>query len=294
MAIPPRVVPRRAEATDLMQINPSGRVNFQGRAVGSPPQVRASNTVQQPTPYIGKTAPNKGLFMLAEGLQYFNAEIGKLAYTQRKEWEEGQVEKAKTDAIVDPAKVAEVFKVGIDKAAEQGLFPTNAHPKYRFAYLAQGAQNMALMGLPAFLAGKTTSLTTADSTEPIESTINSYIDEYANTSGLVNSPMAYAAFREAAFPEAVRVAADTRQKREKNFNAARLEGLEQNINGQTTSLLSAMSIEKESDRDMATSQVLRGLQTTYNNIRNDFPLVDSTKQFTSSFIASLNASVANG
>jgi GH24 family phage-related lysozyme (muramidase) len=294
MAIPPRVVPRRAEASDLMQINPSGRVNFQGRAVGSPPQVRASSTVQQPTPYIGKTAPDKGLFMLAEGLQYFNAEIGKLAFTQRKEWESGQVEKGKTDAIVDPAKVSEVFKIGLDKAAEQGLFPKHAHPSYRFAYLQQGAENLALTGLPAFLEDRAKALTSADSTEPIESTLNTSIDEFANNSGITSSPMAYAAFREAAFPSMLRVVADTRKKREENFNTARLEGLEQNINGQTTGLLSSMSIEKESDRDMATGLALRNLQTTFDNIRKNYPEVNATKQFTSSFLASLNASVSNG
>ena len=294
MAIPPRVVPRRAEPTDLMKVTPSGRVDFQGQSVGTPPQVRASSAVQQPTPYVGKTAPDKGLFMLAEGLQYFNAEIGKLAYTQRQQWEEGQVEKATAEAITNPDKVAEVFRVGLDKATEQGLFPRNAHPKYRIAYLEQGAKNMALMGLPAVLEEKARSLTTADSTEPIESTLNAFIDEYANDSGLTSSPIAYAAFREAAFPATLRVAADTRQKREENFNNARLEGLEQNINGQATALLSAMSIEKETDRDIATSQSLRGLQTTYNNIRRDFPQVDATKEFTSSFLSSLNASVYNG
>ena len=294
MAIPPRVVPRRAEASDLMQINPSGRVNFQGRAVGNPPQVRASSTVQQPTPYIGKTAPDKGLFMLAEGLQYFNAEIGKLAYTQRKEWEGSQVEKAKTDAIVDPTKVAEVFKLGIDKAAEQGLFPKNAHPRYRFAYLEQGAKNMALTGLPAFLEGKAESLTTADSTEPIESTLSTYIDEYANSSGVTSSPLAYAAFREAAFPEVLRVAASTRRARETNFNNARLEGLDQNISGLTRGLIEGLKLENDNDRSLAADASIRDIQTTYDNIRRDFPQVDATKQFTSSFVAGLNASVNNG
>ena len=294
MAIPPRVVPRRAEATDLMQINPSGRVNFQGRAVGSPPQVRASSTVQQPTPYVGKTAPDKGLFMLAEGLQYFNAEIGKLAFTQRKEWEEGQVEKAKTEAIVDPAKVAEVFKVGLDKATEQGLFPRNAHPVYRFAYLQQGAKNMALTGLPAFLADKAQALTTADSTEPIESTLNSYIDEYANSAGLTDSPMAYAAFREAAFPEVLRVASTTRKEREDNFNTARLEGLDQNISGLTKGFIEGLKIENDNDRSLAAAASIRELQTSYDNIRDDFPQVNATKQFTSSFVSGLNAAVNNG
>jgi GH24 family phage-related lysozyme (muramidase) len=277
-----------------MQINPSGRVNFQGRAVGSPPQVRASSTVQQPTPYIGKTAPDKGLFMLAEGLQYFNAEIGKLAFTQRKEWESGQVEKGKTDAIVDPAKVSEVFKIGLDKAAEQGLFPKNAHPRYRFAYLEQGAKNMALTGLPAFLEGKAESLTTADSTEPIESTLSTYIDEYANNSGVTSSPLAYAAFREAAFPEVLRVAASTRRARETNFNNARLEGLDQNISGLTRGLIEGLKLENDNDRSLAADASIRDIQTTYDNIRRDFPQVDATKQFTSSFVAGLNASVNNG
>lgn len=294
MAIPPRVVPRRAEPTDLMKVTPSGRVNFQGLGSGSVPQVRASSSVQQPTPYIGKAARRTDLFALAEGLQYFNGEIGKLAYTQRKEWEEGQVEKAKTEAIINPEKTAEVFRMGLDNATEKGLFPRNAHPKFRLAYLEQGAKNIALSGLPAYLEEKTQSLSSADSTEPIESTINALVDQYANENGLSESPIAYAAFRESAFPSVLRVSSARREEREKNFNTARVEGLEQNINGQTTSLLSAMSLDKEVDRELATDLAMRNLQTTYNNIRKDFPQLDATKEFTSSFISSLNSSVSNG
>jgi GH24 family phage-related lysozyme (muramidase) len=294
MAVPPRVLPRRAEPTDLMKVTPSGQVNFQGRASGGVPQVRASSAIQQPTPYIGKAAKRTDLFELAEGLQYFNGEIGKLAYTQRQQWEEGQVEKAKTEAITNPEKTAEVFRMGLDKATEQGLFPRYAHPKYRLAYLEQGAKNIALSGLPAFLEEKTQSLASADSTEPIEATINSLVDQYANESGISQSPIAYAAFRESAFPSVLRVGSARREERERNFNTARVEGLEQNINGQTSSLLSAMSLDKEADREIATDLAMRNLQTTYDNIRRDFPQLDATKQFTSSFISSLNSSVSNG
>lgn len=294
MAVPPRVTPRRAEPTDLIKVTPSGRVNFQGQSVGAPPQVRASSAVQQPTPYIGKPAPRTDLLTLAEGLQYFNGEIGKLAYTQRQQWEESQVEKAKTEAITDPAKVAEVFRVGLDKAVEQGLFPRNAHPKYRFAYFEQGAKNMAITGLPAFLEEKAQSLTTADSTEPIDSTLNTLIDEYANSSGLANSPIAYAAFREAAFPVAVRVSADTRTKREQNFNEARIEGLDQTISGLSRGLIEGMKLENDNDRELAVEASMRDLQTVYDSIRRDFPQVDATKQFTGSFISGLNAAVNSG
>jgi GH24 family phage-related lysozyme (muramidase) len=293
MAIPPRVVPRREAPTDLMKVTPSGRVNFQGLG-GSVPQVRASSSVQQPTPFIGKAAPRTDLFQLAEGLQYFNGEIGKLAYTQRQQWEESQVEKAKTEAITNPEKVAEVFRVGLDKAVEQGLFPRNAHPKYRFAYLEQGAKNIALTGLPAFLEEKAQKLTTADSTEPIEATLNTYIDEFASNSGLAESPIAYAAFREAAFPATLRVAADTRKKREDNFNAARVEGLDQTISGLTGGLISSASVESDTDRALAIDASYRDLQTVYDSIRRDFPQIDATKQFTGSFISGLNASVNRG
>jgi GH24 family phage-related lysozyme (muramidase) len=44
---------------------------------------------------------------------------------------------------------------------------------------------------------------------------------------------------------------------------------------------------------MATSLAIREIQTVYNNIRRDYPEVDSTKQFTSSFLSSLNSSVTN-
>jgi GH24 family phage-related lysozyme (muramidase) len=294
MAVPPRVTPRRSEPTDLMKVTPSGRVNFQGQSVSAPPQVRASSAVQQPTPYVGKAASDKGLFMLAEGLQYFNAEIGKLAYTQRQQWEEGQVEKARTEAVTNPDKVAEVFRVGLDKAVEQGLFPRNAHPKYRFAYLEQGAKNMALSGLPAFLEEKARSLTTADSTEPIESTLNAYIDEYANTSGLTSSPIAYAAFREAAFPTTLRVAADTRKKREDNFNEARVEGLDQTISGLSRGLIEGLKLESDNDRLLAADASYRDLQTVYDSIRKDFPQIDATKQFTGAFVSGLNSAVNNG
>jgi GH24 family phage-related lysozyme (muramidase) len=276
-----------------MKVTPSGRVNFQGLG-GSVPQVRASSSVQQPTPFIGKAAPRTDLFQLAEGLQYFNGEIGKLAYTQRQQWEESQVEKAKTEAITNPEKVAEVFRVGLDKAVEQGLFPRNAHPKYRFAYLEQGAKNIALTGLPAFLEEKAQKLTTADSTEPIEATLNTYIDEFASNSGLAESPIAYAAFREAAFPATLRVAADTRKKREDNFNAARVEGLDQTISGLTGGLISSASVESDTDRALAIDASYRDLQTVYDSIRRDFPQIDATKQFTGSFISGLNASVNRG
>ena len=294
MAVPPRVTPRRSEPTDLMKVTPSGKVSFQNQSVATPPQVRASSAVQQPTPYVGKTAPDKGLFMLAEGLQYFNAEIGKLAYTQRQQWEEGQVEKATADAVTNPDKVAEVFRVGLDRATEQGLFPRNAHPKYRIAYLEQGAKNMALSGLPAFLEEKAKSLTTADSTEPIDSTLNTYIDEYANTSGLTSSPIAYAAFREAAFPATLRVAADTRKKREDSFNEARVEGLDQTISGLSRGLIEGLKLESDTDRSLAADASYRDLQTVYDSIRKDFPQINATKQFTGAFVSGLNSAVNNG
>lgn len=294
MAIPPRVIPRRAEPTDLMKVTPSGRVNFQGRSIGAPPQVKASGAVQQPTPYIGKQAPRKDLLMLAEGLQYFNGEIGKLAYTQRQQWEEGQVEKAKTEAITDPAKVSEVFRLGIDKAVEQGIFPRYAHPKYRMAYLEQGAQNMAIMGLPAFLEDKAKSLTTADSTEPIDSTLNAAVDEYANSSGITSNPLAHAAFRKAAFQTVFRVSAETRKKREDNFNTAQIEGLDQTVTGLSRNLLTSLTLENDKDRLIAADGAIRDLQAVYDGIKRDYPQVDATKQFTSSFISGLNASVNNG
>lgn len=294
MAVPPRVTPRRAEPTDLMKVTPSGRMSFQGRGGGAPPQVKASAAVQQPTPYVGKAAPRTDLLQLAEGLQYFNGEIGKLAYTQRMQWEEGQVEKAKTEAITNPEKVAEVFRMGIDKAVEQGIFPRYAHPKYRFAYLETGAKNMALSGLPAFLQENTQKLGSADSMEPIESTVNSLIDQYADQNGISQMPNAYAAFREQAFPAALRVAAEVRSQREKNFNTAQIEGLDQNITGLTRSLLQGLTLENDNDRLLATDAVVRDIQTTYDNIRRDYPQVDATKQFTSSFISGLNASVTNG
>jgi GH24 family phage-related lysozyme (muramidase) len=261
---------------------------------GGVPQVRASSAVQQPTPYIGKPAERTDLFELAEGLQYFNGEIGKLAYTQRQQWEEGQVEKAKTEAITNPEKVAEVFRMGIDKATEQGLFPRYAHPKYRFAYLETGAKNLALSGLPAFLEEKTKGLSSADSTEPIDATINAYVDEYASSSGIASMPNAYAAFREAAFPSVLRIASARREERENNFNVARLEGLDQNITGLTSGLISAARVENDKDRTLAADVSYRDLQTAYNNIRRDFPQIDATKQFTGSFISGLNASVNKG
>jgi GH24 family phage-related lysozyme (muramidase) len=294
MAVPPRVTPRRAEPTDLMKVTPSARVSFQGQSVGAPPQVRASGAVQQPTPYIGKQAPRTDLLELAEGLQYFNGQIGKLAYTQRMQWEEGQVEKAKTEAIIDPAKVAEVFRVGIDKAVEQGLFPRYAHPKYRMAYIEQGAQNMALTGLPAFLEERAKALTSADSTEPIDATLNAAVDEYANSSGIAGNPLANAAYRKAAFPTAFRVSAETRKQREDNFNEARIEGLDQTISGLSRNLLEGQKIKNDNDRLLASDAAYRDLQTAYDSIRRDFPQIDATKQFTGSFVSGLNSAVNNG
>ncbi len=293
MAVPPRVTPRRAEPTDLMKVTPSGRVNFQGQSVGAPPQVRASSAVQQPTPYIGKPAPRTDLLTLAEGLQYFNGEIGKLAYTQRQQWEESQVEKGKTDAITDPAKVAEVFRVGLDAATEQGLFPKYAHPKYRMAYMEQGAQNMALTGLPAFLEEKAKGLTAAGSTEPIDATLNASVDEFAASSGLADNPLAYAAFRKSAFQTVFRVSAETRAKKEQNFNEARVEGLGQTVSGLTTSLLKSYEVDNPRDRRLAADASYRDLQTFYDSLKVDFPEVDATKEFTSAFLASLNGSVTS-
>jgi len=294
MAVPARVLPRRAEPTDLMKVTPSGRVNFQGLGSGGVPKVSASSAIQQPTPYVGKAAKRTDLFELAEGLQYFNGEIGKLAYTQRVQWEESQVEKAKTDAITNPEKVAEVFRLGIDRAVEQGLFPRYAHPKYRFAYLETGAKNMALSGLPAYLEENTKQLGSADSMEPIESTVNSLIDRYAEERGLTSTPNAYAAFREAAFQTSLRVSAERRKEREKNFDTAQIEGLDQTISGLSRGLLDSLKLENDNDRQLASDAVYRDLQTAYDSIRRDYPQVDATKQFTTSFISGLNASVNKG
>jgi GH24 family phage-related lysozyme (muramidase) len=223
MAIENQNTPRKEIGRAVDYLSPSTQVQ-----VGGGPQsfsVSASKSVAVPTPYVGRAAENTELLQLAKSLGMFNKQINALSYVVSNKAEEQAKQQGKEDALANTELAREIFKKTLDQSAKEGLFPRNAHPDYRMAYIETGAKALTIQGLTEYLDGNTTDLTSPDSMEPIGSTMRNRANQWIFDN--IQDPRARAVAMESAFPIVQQYEQLRRGEREANFIVANEQAIGQ-------------------------------------------------------------------
>jgi GH24 family phage-related lysozyme (muramidase) len=223
MAIENQITPRKEVGRAVDYLSPSTQVQVGGGP--SSPSVRPSQAVAIPTPYVGRAAKNTELLELAESLGMFNKQINALSYVVSNKGEEQAKQQGKEDALANTELAREIFKKTLDQSAKEGLFPRNAHPDYRMAYIETGAKALTIQGLTEYLDGNTMDLTSPDNMEPIGSTMRNRSNQWIFDN--IQDPRARAVAMEAAFPIVQQYEQRRREEREANFNVANEQAIGQ-------------------------------------------------------------------
>jgi GH24 family phage-related lysozyme (muramidase) len=223
MAIENQNTPRKEVGRAVDYLSPSTQVQ-----VGGGPQsfsVNASKSVAVPTPYVGRAAENTELLQLAKSLGMFNKQINALSYVVSNKAEEQAKQQGKEDAIANTELAREIFKKTLDQSAKEGLFPRNAHPDYRMAYIETGAKAVTIQGLSEYLDENTVDLTSPDNMEPVGATIRNRANQWLFEN--FKDPRALAAAMEQGFSIVQQYEQRRRDEKEANFNVANEQAIGQ-------------------------------------------------------------------
>lgn len=267
MAIQNQITPRKEVGRAVDYLSPSTQIQ-----VGGGPQsfnVRPSQAVAIPTPYVGRAAKNTELIELAESLGMFNKQINALSYVVSNKAEEQAKAQGKEDAMANTELAREIFKRNIDQATKDGLFPRNAHPDYRMAYIETGAKAVTIQGLTEFLDENTVDLTSPDNMEPIGPQIRNRANKWIFDN--IQDPRARAAAMEQAFPIVQQYEQRRRDERESNFNVANEQSIGQLGYG-LVDVIAANSLNPEDNiQNMNRLDAIRSLQKLYDTIATKHP-----------------------
>jgi GH24 family phage-related lysozyme (muramidase) len=292
MAIQNQITPRKEVGRAVDYLSPSTQVQ-----VGGGPQsfsVSPSRAVTMPTPFVGRAAKNTELFELAESLGMFNKQINALSYVVSNKAEEQAKVQGKEDALANTELAREIFKKTIDQSAKEGLFPRNAHPDYRMAYIETGAKAVTIQGLTEYLDENTMDLTSPDNMEPVGSTIRNRANQWLFEN--IKDPRARAAAMEQAFPIVQQYEQRRRDEKEANFNVANEQSIGQLGMG-LVEIIAQNSLDSEDNvQNMNRLDSLQNLQKLADTMVRDHPEFNGKQSImlADMVTASLQNQVRNG
>jgi len=292
MAIQNQITPRKEVGRAVDYLSPSTQVQVGGGP--SSPTVRPSQAVAIPTPYVGRAAKNTELLELAESLGQFNKQINSLAYVVSNKGEEQAKQQGKKDALANTELAREIFKKNIDQATKEGLFPRNAHPDYRLAYIETGAKALTIQGLTEYLDENTMDLTSPDNMEPIGSTMRNRANQWIFDN--IQDPRARAVAMESAFPIVQQYEQRRRDEREANFNVANEQAIGQLGYG-LVDVIANNSIDPEDPtQQMNRLAATEDYQKLYDTLVRNHPEFKGKQSImvADSAIAALQSKVRNG
>ena len=292
MAIQNQITPRKEVGRAVDYLSPSTQVQ-----VGGGPQsfsVSASKSVTMPTPYVGRAAKNTELLELAESLGMFNKQINALSYVVTNKAEEQAKAQGEEDAMANTELAREIFKRNMDQATKDGLFPRNAHPAYRTAYIETGAKAATIQGLTEFLDENTVDLTSANNMEPIGPQIRNRANQWIFDN--IQDPLARAAAMKQAFPIVQQYEQRRRGEREANFNESNEQSIGQLGMG-LVEVIASNSVDYEDNvQNMNRLDAIQNLQKLYDTTVRNHPEFNGKQSImvADMVTASLQSQVRNG
>lgn len=292
MAIQNQITPRKEVGRAVDYLSPSTQVQVGGGP--SSPTVRPSQAVAIPTPYVGRAAKNTELLELAESLGQFNKQINSLAYVVSNKGEEQAKQQGKEDALANTELAREIFKKNIDQATKEGLFPRNAHPDYRLAYIETGAKALTIQGLTEYLDENTMDLTSPDNMEPIGSTMRNRANQWIFDN--IQDPRARAVAMESAFPIVQQYEQRRRDEREANFNVANEQAIGQLGYGLVDVIANNSVDPEDPTQQMNRLAATEDYQKLYDTLVRNHPEFKGKQSImvADSAIAALQSKVRNG
>jgi GH24 family phage-related lysozyme (muramidase) len=292
MAISNKTTLRRELPKAVDYLSPSTQISVGGGP--SSPALRASQFIAPPTPYVGKAAVNTELLDLAKSLGQFNKQIGTLAYVIDEESEQRAEEQGKEDAMANTDLARDIFKKTLDKSVKEGLFPKNAHPGYRMAYMETAAKAITMQDLPTFLEEQAKSLEDPNNMEPVGPKLRTLTQDYL--SNQFPDPIARNAAMAASFSIVNEVQARTSKNREDNFVSAETQGIEQLGTGVVSQISRNFTDPNDENQQRLRYDGLQQYQNLYNNIqlRNPHLGPKSADMMADILVSSVRADIFNG
>ena len=292
MAIANKTTLRRELPRAVDYLSPSTQISVGGGPAS--PTLRASQFIAPPTPYVGKAAVNTELLDLAKSLGQFNKQIGTLAYVIDEESEQQAAEEGKEDAMANTEMARNIFKKTLNTAVKEGLFPKNAHPEYRMAYMETAAKAITMQDLPTFLEEQSKLLEDPNNMEPIGPKLRTLTQNYLAEQ--FPDPIARNAAMAASFSIVNEAQDRTSKNRENNFISAETQGIEQLGTGVVSQISRNFTDPENENQQRLRYDGLQQYQNLFDNIQLKNPHLGpkAADMMADILVSSVRADIFNG